>query len=176
MAQEISPICDFLFGAIRTSLLTDTVDVELTVRMATGIYTYRKDHTTKSMIFTLWSKKVIPFPSLKRKIQANQDNKRSKTVVPWNNGYTFQFSAPFMIQNNPRKRAPGKIRARWSNKSRYNPMKTKRPNTPEMTMANFDTIDVDKKVPLPVKVCDRYGPSCSFCKQDAPHPSPQESD
>ena len=55
-------------------------------------------------------------------------------------------------------------------------MKAKRPNTPEMTMSNVDTIDVDKKAPLPIKVCDRYGPSCSFCRQDAPHPLPQESD
>ena len=56
MEREISPICDFLFGSIRTSLLTDTVDVELTVQMVKGIYTYRKDHTTESMIFTPWSK------------------------------------------------------------------------------------------------------------------------
>ena len=88
----------------------------------------------------------------------------------------FQFSAPPMMQNNPRKRAPGKIRARWSNKSRYNPMKTKRPNTPEMTVNNLDTIDTDKKVQISVKMCDRFGPSCSFCKQNILHPSPQESD
>ena len=31
MAWEISPVCDFLFGSIRTRLLMDTVDVELTV-------------------------------------------------------------------------------------------------------------------------------------------------
>ena len=61
-----------------------------------------------------------------------------------------------MAQNNPRKGAPGKIRARWSNKSRYNPVKAKRPNTPDMMMTNLDTIDTDKKVSLPVKVCDRF--------------------
>ena len=32
-ACEISPICDFLFGSFRTSLPTDTVNVELTVWM-----------------------------------------------------------------------------------------------------------------------------------------------
>ena len=42
----------------------------------------------------------------------------------------FQFSVAPMVQNNPGKRAPGKVRARWSNKSRYNPMKAKRPNYP----------------------------------------------
>ena len=52
MACEISPICDFLFGSIRTNLLMDTVDVELIVWMVKGIYTYRKDHTVEPMIFT----------------------------------------------------------------------------------------------------------------------------
>ena len=52
MACEISPICDSLFGSIRTNLLMDTVDVELTVWMIKGIYPYRKDHTTESTIFT----------------------------------------------------------------------------------------------------------------------------
>ena len=31
MACEISPICDFFFGSIRTSVWLETVDVELTV-------------------------------------------------------------------------------------------------------------------------------------------------
>ena len=129
MAHEISPICDFLFGSIRTNLLIDTVDIELTLWMVKGIYTYGKDHTAESTIFTPWSRKVTPFPSLGCKIQAYQDDKRSERVLSWNNGNTFHFSAPSMTQNNPRKRAPGKIGARWSSKSRYNPMKTKRPNT-----------------------------------------------
>ena len=103
MAHEISPICDFLFGLIRTNLPMDTVDVGLTVQKVKSIYTYRKDHTMESMIFTPWSKKVIPFPSLRHKIQAYQDNKRSERVLPWNNGSMFQFSAPPMMQNNPRK-------------------------------------------------------------------------
>ena len=52
----------------------------------------------ESMIFTLWSKKVTPFPCMRYKIQAYQDDKRSETVLPWNNGNTFQFSAPPMTQ------------------------------------------------------------------------------
>ena len=138
--------------------------------MVKGIYTCRKNHTAESMIFTLWSKKVTPFPSLRHKIQACQDDNRSERVLQWNNGNTFQFSAPLMMQNNPRKRAPGKIRVRWSNKSRYIPMKEKRPNTPEMTMNNLDAIDTEKKVPLSVKICDRFGLSCSFWKQNVLHP------
>ena len=144
--------------------------------MVKGISIYWKDHTAESMIFTPWSKKMIPFASLRRQIQACQDDKQSDTVLPWNYGNTFQFSAPPMTKNNPRKRAPGKVRARWVNKSRYNPMKAKRPNTQEMMMTNLDAIDIDKKVPLPVKGCDRYGPSCSFYKQGVPHPLCQESD
>ena len=72
MAREISPICNFIFGSIWTGLPMDTVDVELTVRMVKGIYTYRKDHMAKSMVFLPWSRTIIPFPSLQRKIQAYQ--------------------------------------------------------------------------------------------------------
>ena len=64
MAREISPVCDFIFGSICTSLPVDTVDVELTIRMVKGIYTYRKDHMAESMVFLPCSKTVIPFPSL----------------------------------------------------------------------------------------------------------------
>ena len=93
---------------------------------------------------------MIHFPSWRRKIQVYQEDKRSVMVLPWNNGNTFQFSA-LPWQNNPRKRAPRKIRARWSNKSRYNPMKAKRPNTPEMTMTKLDNIDIDKRMPLQLR-------------------------
>ena len=81
MAQEISPICDFLFGSIRTNLLADTVDIELSVQMVKGIYMYRIDHTAESLIFTPWSKKVTPFPSLRSQVQAYQDNKRTERVL-----------------------------------------------------------------------------------------------
>ena len=37
-------------------------------------------------------------------------------------------------------------------------------------------INADIEAPVPVKVCDRIGLSCSYCKQDTPYPSPQESD
>ena len=73
MAREISPVCNVIFRSICISLPTDMVDVELTVRMVKGIYTYRKDHMAKSMVFSPLSRTVIPFPSLCRKIQAFQD-------------------------------------------------------------------------------------------------------
>ena len=89
MAREISPICDLIFGSIRTSLPTDMVDTDLTIWTVKGIYTYWKGHTTKSTISTPQCKKVIPFPSLRWKMQAFQDDKRQETTVPWNDGSMF---------------------------------------------------------------------------------------
>ena len=57
----------------------------------------------ESMIFTPCSKKVIPFPSLRWKIQVFQDNKRQEMAMPWNDGNMFQFSAPPKMPRNPRK-------------------------------------------------------------------------
>ena len=142
MVHEISPICNFLFGSIRTNLLTYLVDVELMVQMVKGIYTYRKDHTTESMTFIPWNKKVTPFPSLRHKIQPHQANQRNEKVLQWGN--TLRISAPPVTQTNPRKRTPGKIRARWSNKARYNPIKTKRPNTLDVPVTTMDMTDSDK--------------------------------
>ena len=79
-----------------------------------------------------------------------------------------------MMSRNPRKRPPVKIRARQLSKYRHNPMKARRPNTSETEMTDLDAIDTDNKAPFPVMVCDKFGPSCSFYKQGAPHPSPQE--
>ena len=93
MAREISLVCDFIFGSICTCLPTDTVDVELTIQMVRDIYTYRKDHTAKSTVFSPWSRTVIPFPSLCRKIQAFQDKNRQMTA--WNNDHASPyFSTP----------------------------------------------------------------------------------
>ena len=176
MAGEISLICDFMFRSIRTSLLTDMVDVDLAIQMVKGICTYRESHTAESMTFTLWSKKVIPFPSLRHKIQAFQDNKRQETALPWNDGSTFQFSAPSKMSQNPRKRTSCKIRTRWSGKSRFNSIKSRSPNTPETKMSDTDNIATDIKASVVIKACNRFGLSCSYCKQGALHPSPKESD
>ena len=42
MARELSPICDFIFGLIRTCLLRDMVDIDLTIQMVKGIYMYKE--------------------------------------------------------------------------------------------------------------------------------------
>ena len=77
------------------------------------------------------------------KIQTYQDDQRNEKVLQLSN--TFQFSAPPMTQFNPGKRALSKIRARWSNKARFNAMKTERPNTPDVPVTNNDTTDMDKQ-------------------------------
>ena len=126
MAREISPVCDFIFGSLCTCLPTDMVVVELMVRTVKGIYTYCKDHTSESMVFSLWSKSVILFPSLRCKIQAFKDD-NSKQVMTWNSGTMPQFSAPPKPYRSPRKCASGKVRTRWSNfNHQFNPIETNR--------------------------------------------------
>ena len=126
MAREISPICNFIFGSICTGLPMDTVDVELMIRTVKGIYTYRKDNMAKSTVFSPWSRTVIPFPSLCKKVQAFQDENRQMSA--WNKGHaTSYFSAP----PQPKCRCTlGKTRTRWSNwRNCFNPIKTKQYNT-----------------------------------------------
>ena len=93
MAREINPVCNFIFGSIHVCLPMDTVDVELIIRTVKDIYTYHKDHTMESMVFLLWSKTVIPFPSLRWKIKAYKDDAEQETMT-WNKGAMPQFSAP----------------------------------------------------------------------------------
>ena len=85
--------------------------------------------------------KVTPFPSLRCKIQAYMDEQREEKVFQWGN--SFQFSTPPVTQTNPRKRAPGKIRVRWSNKARYNPTKMTRPKTLDLSVTDMDMMDSD---------------------------------
>ena len=151
MAQEINPIWNFIFGSIRTSLLMDMVNVDLTIQMVKGTYTYRKDHTAESMIFTPFSKKMLPFSSLRHKIQAFQDDKRHEMALPWNNGSTFQFPAPPKMPRNPRKKNHWQNQNQWLGKNRFNPIKTRRPNTPEAKMTDLNQVDTNNEVPAPVK-------------------------
>ena len=148
MAKEISLVCDFIFGSIGTGLLMDTVDVELTIRMVKSIYTYRKDYTAKSMVFSPWSWTIIPFPSLHKKIQAFQDENRQMTA--WNNGHaTSYFSAPTKPKH---KHAPGKTRTRWSNQRHcFNPTKTERYNMQDCDSTDFNKINIIQ--PTPKRLC-----------------------
>ena len=88
----------------------------------------------------------------------------------------FQFSAPPKMPRNPRNRTTGKITTRWLGKNRFNPIKTRRPNTPEAKVSDLDMINTNIEAPVPVKVCDRFGLLCSYCEWGALHPSPQQLD
>ena len=57
--------------------------------MVKGIYTYRKDHMAKSTVFSLWSRTVIPFPSLHKNLQAYQDENRQMSA--WNKGHAAPY-------------------------------------------------------------------------------------
>ena len=144
MAREISPICNFIFGSIHTGLLMDTVDVELTIRRVKGIYTYRKDYMAESTVFSPWSRTIIPFPSLCKKIQAFQDENRQTSV--WNKGHATSY---FSAQPQPKCRhTSGKTRTRWSNwRNRFNPIKTEQYNMQDRDTIDFNKIDIIKPTP-----------------------------
>ena len=144
MAREISSICNFIFGSVWSGLLMDTVDIEVTVRTVKGIYTYRRDHMAKFTVFSPWSRTIMPFPSLSRKIQAFQDNNKLTSV--WNKGH----AAPcFPTQAQPEQRHTlGKTRIRWSNwRHRFNHIKTELYNMQDQETIDFRKIDVIKLTP-----------------------------
>ena len=76
------------------------------------------------------------------------------------------------MPRNLRKQTTGKIRTRWSGRNRFNPIKMRRPNTPDTKVLELDKVEI--KTPIPTKAYDGFGLSCSYCKQGAPHPLPQE--
>ena len=145
MAREISPLCDFIFGSIHTGLLMGTVDVELTVRMVKGTYTYRKDHMIESMVFSPEIKTVIPFPSLRRKIQAYQDE-NNKQMSAWNQEHAVPY---FSTQPQPKhKHTSGKTRTRWSNwRNQFNLIKMDHYNMQNKETTDFRKIDLIKPAP-----------------------------
>ena len=173
MVREISPICDLIFGSLCTCLLMDTVDAELTIRMAKGIYTYHKDHTVEPTGFPLWSKNVIPFPSLKHKIQAFQDD-NSKQMMTWNSSMMPQFSGPPRPHRSPRKCTPGKTRTRWSNcNHQFNPIRTNRYSTLDGEPNDMNKINII--LPTPKRACECTNALSTYYKYKALHPSPVPS-
>ena len=174
MAREINPMCDFIFSSICTCLLTDTIDVELTIRTVKGIYTYHKDHTMESMIFLPWSKTVIPFPSLRWKIQAYKNEARQVNIT-WNNDTMPPFSTSQKLPQNPRKHASGKIKTGWFRcNHRFNPVKTNRCNTLDTDPTAMNKINIIQ--PIPKRTYNCPVDTCTYCKYKAPCPSPIPSE
>ena len=100
---------------------------------------------------------------------------KDRTRTPWNDGNTVQFPAPPKMPRNPRRCTTGKIRTRCSGRNhRFNPMKMSRLNTRATKMSDLNKIDI--VAPKPRKECNSISLSCSYCKLEVPHPSPQNSD
>ena len=96
-------------------------------------------------------------------------------TIPWDYCSTVQFSTPPKTSRNLRKCAIGKIRTRWSKRNHwFNPIKTNRYNTMGAKTMDMNKIDIIK--PTPRKACKCYGPTCSYCRQNAPYLSPIHSD
>ena len=171
MAREINPVCDFFFGFMHTNVPTDTVDVELNIRMVQGIYIYHKDHTAESTIFTPWSKRVTPFSSLRKKIKAFKEDSKGQMALAW----VALVSTLTKPPRNPRKHAPDKARTRWSNHNHhFNPIKTNQFNTLGTNLTDINKINVIKITPQ--KACEHFGATCSLCRQQVPHPLLDQSD
>ena len=121
----------------------------------------------ESMVFSLWSRTVIPFPSLCRKIQGFQDENRQTSA--WNKGHAISyFSAP----TQPKCRYTlGKTRTRWSNwRNCFNLIKVEWYNTHDQGPTDFNKIDIIKPTPM------QTPKGCMYCKFDALHPSATPSD
>ena len=171
MAREISPFCDFISRSILTGLPMAMVDMELTIRMVKGIHTYRKDHTAESMVFSPWSRTIISFPSLHKKIQAFWDENRQTSA--WNKSHAMPY---FSAQPQPKCICTwGKTRTRWSNwRNRFNPIKTEWYNMQDRDTIDFNKIDIIK--PTLKRLCMRPHGECMYCLFDTPHLSATPSD
>ena len=149
MARKINPVCNFFFGFMHTNLPTDTVDVELTLRMVQGIYIYCKDHTADTTIFTPWSKSLIPFPSLRKKIKAFNEDSKGQMTLTW----MSSDSTPTKPPKIPRKCTPGKVRTWRSNcKHCFNLIKTNWVDTLGTNLISTGNVSIIK--PIPQKACE----------------------
>ena len=179
MAHDISSICDFLFGSIRTNVLMDTVDVELTVWMVKGIYTYRKDHTAESTIFTLWSKMVTPSPAYDvqfRHIMMIREEREcchgvimvtilsSSLPLQW---HRLTWEGGLLAKSKPGSQT----------KTDTTPWRLRDP-IPQTHWWPIWTQQTQTRwrCHLSVKVCERFGLSCLFCEQSILHPSSEKSE
>ena len=85
----------------------DTVDVEMTIQMVDGIYTYRRDQTTQMTSYSQWSRQVKPFSSPRKKIPDYKQEKKESCEKRNSNPFT-----PV------RENKSGKKRSRKSQRSR----------------------------------------------------------
>ena len=75
----------------------------------------------------------------------------------------------------PRKCTPGRVRTLWSKHNHhFNPSRTNWVDTLGTNLTNASNINIIK--PIPQKACEQFGATCSFCRQQMPHPLLSQSD
>ena len=152
--QERSIHCVIsFFGFMHTNLPTDM------------------DHMAESTIFIPWSKTVTLFPSLRKKIKAFKEDSRGQLTLTW----MLLVSTSTKPPRNPRRHTPGKTRTRRSNHNHcFNLIKTNQVNMLGTDLTDANKIEIIKCTPQ--KACEWYEATCSFCRQQVPHASPDQSD
>ena len=67
------------------------------------------------------------------------------------------------------------IRTRWSRHNhQFNPIKINKYNTLDVNSTDMNKINIIQ--PVPKRACDCFADTCTYCKYEAPHPSPIPSD
>ena len=64
MINILKPKCNFLNGYFRCLLPSETMDVEVKVKMMRRIHMFRRDRTTQVISCNPWSTRLHPYPSL----------------------------------------------------------------------------------------------------------------
>ena len=63
-------------------------------------------------------------------------------MITWTDSNTFQFSASPKMPRDLRKQTTGKIRTWWLGRNWFNPIKMRRPNTPDTKVSELDKVDI----------------------------------
>ena len=77
--------CNFDFHC---AIPKDTVDMEMTIWMVDGIYTYRRDQTTQMTSYSPWGRQVKPFSSLRKNITDYKEQKKESHEKQNSNPFT----------------------------------------------------------------------------------------
>ena len=188
MACDLNPACNFIFGFLWCTLPLDTIDVEFIIRTIKGIHMLWKDQTTETATCSHWSRQIKPFPSLQKKMEVYEDERKDGNSPFCPNPIQFTKKNPSTRRS--RERSSGRRKQRKLDMGHFTPPKVKRPanfgphcqpqksttTTTTMTMAAKPRIAITTHMmPSSCMMCKRWGPSCPFCAQAAPHPSPIES-
>ena len=91
--------------------------------------------------------------------------------MTWNNDITPHSPAHKSLPKTSEKSASGNIRNRWSRHNHwFKPIKTNRYNTLNTNLMDMNKINAIQ--PVPKRACECSSDTHSYCKYEAPHPSP----